>query len=138
MFWDLRYASISGKFTDFGSGIEAVVYVFPRINQQDQQIMTNPLGAAIFISPRLTRGMLSQVYIMNDPLNNFPNFKIAHIEQNLIIESLNNQGMNLPEFIYYQGIQGPIKIWEITYNGDEEIREEYLDIDPSKYLDWDL
>ena len=82
--------------------------------------------------------MLSQVYIMNDPLNNFPNFKIAHIEQNLIIESLNNQGMNLPEFIYYQGIQGPIKIWEITYNGDEEIREEYLDIDPSKYLDWDL
>jgi len=46
--------------------------------------------------------------------------------------------MNLPDFIYYQGIQGPIKIWEIEYTGNEKIRPEYLDTDASKYLSWKL
>jgi len=84
------------------------------------------------------RGMLVQTYILNDPFNKFSNFKLVHSEQNLIIESLNQQGMNLPEFIYYQGIQGPIKIWEIKYTGKEKIKQEYLDTDASKYLDWNL
>ena len=84
------------------------------------------------------RGMLAQVYIMNDPLDNFPNFELVHTESNLIVDSLEKQGMSLPDFVFYQGIQGPIKIWEITYTGEEEIREEYLDKDSSKYLDWKL
>ena len=46
--------------------------------------------------------------------------------------------MDLPEFIYYQGIQGPIKIWEIEYTGKEQIKDEYLDTDSYKYLDWKL
>ena len=46
--------------------------------------------------------------------------------------------MNLPEFVYYQGLQGPIKIWEIEYTGEEKIKEEYLDTDPTKYLTWEL
>jgi len=46
--------------------------------------------------------------------------------------------MNLPEFVYYQGVQGPIKIWSIKYNGDEKVNQEYLDTDASKYLNWQL
>jgi hypothetical protein len=82
--------------------------------------------------------MLVQKYILNDPFNNFPNFKIAHVEPNTIIADLNNQGMNLPEFVYYQGVQGPIKIWEIKYIGNEKVKQEYLDSDASKYLNWKL
>ena len=37
------------------------------------------------------RGMLSQKYILNDPLNNFPNFNLVHSEQNLIISILKYQ-----------------------------------------------
>ena len=133
---NLRYISVNGKFIDFGSGIEAVAYIFPRLNQEGQRIGSNQLGAAMYISPRLMRGMLSQIYILGDPLNNFPNFKLVHTESNLFIKSLNNQGMNLPELVYFRGIQGPIKIWEISYNGDEQIREEYIDTDYSKYIDW--
>ena len=77
---------------------------------------------------------------MNDPFNNFPNFKIAHVESDLIISSLRSQGMNLPEFVYYQGIRGPIKIWEIEYpegfSVDEKTKEKYLDRDSSKYVPW--
>jgi len=132
---NLRYVSIEGEFIDFNSGIEAAVFVFPRIMPNNQGLSQNPLGAVIYLSPRLVRGMMVQKYILNDPFDNFQNFKLVHTEQNLIVEDLNNQGMNLPEFIYYQGIQGPIKIWEIEYTGKEKIKEEYLDKDASKYID---
>jgi len=134
----LRYLMINdGEIIDFGSGIESCAFLFTKLNQA-QGISQNPIGAALFISPRLFRGMLSQVYILGDPLNKFPNFKLVHTEPNLIIESLNNQGMNLPDFIYFNGIQGPIKIWEVKYTGKEEIKEKYLGRDYTKYLDWKL
>jgi len=135
---DIRYLSISGEFIDFGSGIEAVAYIFPRIDQNTQGLTQNPIGAAMFLSPRLLRGMMVQKYILDDPFDKFPNFKIIHTESNLIAESLRSQGMDLPEFIYYQGIQGPIKIWEIEYTGREQIKEEYLSKNPDKYLSWKL
>ncbi len=135
---NLRYLYAGGEFIDFGSGIEACAYIFPRLLYQSQGLSSNPIGATMFISPRLMRGMFSQVYLLNDPLNNFPNFKLTHSEPNFIIDDLNHQGMNLPEIIFYSGIRGPIKIWEIEYTGQEQIKEEYLDKDYSKYIDWRL
>ena len=84
------------------------------------------------------RGFLSQVYIMDDKFNNFPDFELVHTESSLVINDLRNQGMPLPEFVYFNGIRGPIKIWEVKYTGKEEIKKEYLDIDATKYLDWEL
>jgi len=123
---------------DFESGIDATMYVFPKLNTNGDRVSSQPLGASMFISPRLMRGMMSQIYILNDPLNNFPNFNLTHTQDSLVVESLNQQGMDLPEFIYYQGTQGPIKIWEIEYTGNEEVKQEYLDVDYTKYLDWVL
>ena len=94
---NLRYLSIDGKFIDFKEGIEACAYIFPSVISQGQGLGQNPLGAAMFLSPRLMKGYLAQKYILNDPLNKFPNFKVVHNEPNLIVDSLNKQGMNLPE-----------------------------------------
>ncbi|MBS3124562.1 hypothetical protein J4437_08105, partial [Candidatus Woesearchaeota archaeon] len=136
---NLRYLSLSGKeFFDFKTGIEAVAYIFPKIIQEGQGINSNPIGAAMFISPRLFRGMLSNIYILNDPLKKFPNFELAYSEPNWIVDDLNRQGMNLPEFIFFQGVQGPIKIWEVKYTGNETIQEKYIDKDSSKYIGWQL
>lgn len=135
---ELRYLYIDEKFIDFNSGIEGCAYIMPRIVQDGQQIGSDPLGASMYLSPRLMKGFLAQKYLLNDPFDKFPNFKIVHSEPNLIIQSLNNQGMNLPEFVYFQGVQGPIKIWSIKYTGKEKIKQEYLDTDSSKYLDWKL
>jgi len=133
---ELRYLYISGQLIDFGSGIEATAFVFPRLDVSSGNVQLKEFGAALYISPRLMRGMFAQVYIMNDPLNNFPNFKLVHAEPTLIIADLRNQGMALPDFVYFNGIQGPIKIWEVEYTGKEQIKEEYLDRDETKYLDW--
>jgi len=134
----LRYLFIGGEFFDFGEGIEAAAYVFPRIDTQGQQASSNSLGAVMYLSPRLFRGMLAQIYLLKDPLGKYPNYKLVHTEPNLFIDNMNQQGMNLPDFVYYQGLQGPIKIWEIEYTGNEEIKEEYLDKDYTKYISWRL
>ena len=136
---NLRYLSVNGGFIDFESGMEGAAFIFPRIDQNSQGgISQNPLGAAMFISPRVMRGYLAQKYILDDPFEEFKNFNLVHTESNLIIDQLRAQGMDLPEFVYFQGLQGPIKIWEIEYIGNEEIKEEYLDKYSSKYLSWKL
>jgi hypothetical protein len=136
---NLRYLAVSeSDFMDFETGIEATAFLFPRIDSGAQGVSANPIGASMFISPRLMRGMMSQVYILGDPLENFPNFNLVHTQSNLIVENLKSQGMDIPELVYFQGIQGPIKIWEIEYTGKEETKEEYLDTDYTKYLDWVL
>jgi len=48
-------------------------------------------------------------------------------EDNFVIESLKQQNAEIGDFVYYQGFQGPIKIWEISYPEDIELKEEYLE-----------
>jgi len=74
----LRYLHIDGRIIDFGTGIEAAAFVFPSIAQQGGGISQNPIGATFFISPRLFRGMLAQIYIMDDPLDLYPNIKSSN------------------------------------------------------------
>jgi len=135
---NLRYLYVDGQFADYKTGIEATAYIFPRLDSASGGLTKNPIGAAMFLSPRLMRGMLAQIYILDDPLDNFPNFKLVHTESSLLTDDLRNQGLELPEFVYYGTIQGPIKIWEIEYTGKEQIKQEYLDTDYSKYISWQL
>ncbi|MBU2104461.1 MAG: hypothetical protein KKF67_01655 [Nanoarchaeota archaeon] len=134
----LRYLYYQGRFIDFETGIAGTADVIQKIDQASQGIEIDETGAVIYISPRVMRGMLAQKYLLNDPFKKFPNFEIEHVEQSIIVDSLNSQGLNLGEFVYYQGLMGPIKIWKINYSGNEQIKEEYLDTDSSKYLSWKL
>jgi len=134
---ELRYLHTKEEFIDFGSGIDATAFIYPRLDiTQANGVQVSELGAAFYISPRLMKGLLSQIYIMDDPLNNFPNFKLVRAEPSLIVSDLRAQGLALPDFVYFQGVQGPIKIWEIEYTGREEVKQEYLDTDYRPYIDW--
>ena len=136
----LRYAYFEKKFIDFGKGLEATAYIIPGISQSSQGISRDSTGAVIYISPRLMRGMLAQIYLLNDPFKNFTAFKIVHSEPNIIIDSLNSQGMALNEFTYFRGeLLGPIKIWEIDYTGNEKVNPVYLEtIAPRDMVSWEL
>ncbi len=124
----IRYLYYGGKIHDFKIGINATVYPIQRLYQDSTgAVQLDNLGAAIYVSPRVQRGLMGQIYILNDPFNKFANFKLAYTQPDPIIESINSQGnVKLGEFIYYQGIRGPIKIWDITYTGKEKVNEEYL------------
>src|SRR3989338_11206751 len=134
----LRYLEYNNKFVDFGSGLEGTIKIIQKIEVVNGQVKMDDFGSMIYISPRVMRGYFAQKYLLNDPFNKFLNFKLVHSEDNLIVSELKKQDVNLNEFIYYQGIQGPIKIWEIKYTGNEEKKQEYLDRDSSKYLSWEL
>ncbi len=130
----IRYVYFNGQFKDFGAGLEASV----RIIQNAESGQIDNLGALIYISPRVMRGYFAQKYLLDDPFNKFPNFKIAYTEPSLVVAQLRSQGVVVEDFVYYMGIQGPIKIWKINYTGREQFKEEYVDTDPSKYLSWEL
>jgi len=135
---NLRYLYIQEKLIDFGTGIEAAAFIFPKLISKDGSINKNEIGTALYLSPRIMRGMIAQVYLMDDPFNKFPNFKLAHKEPDSLINDLENQGIKLPDFVYFNKLHGPIKIWDIEYTGKEEIKEKYIDTDESKYVDWAL
>lgn len=134
----VRYLYFNKQFFDFKTGLNATVYIMQRVYQTNQGTRIDNTGALMYLSPRLMRGLMAQIYLLNDPFNKFPHFKLAHSESSLIIDSLNSQGANLNEFVLFGDVQGPIKIWNITYTGEEKIKEEYLDIDASKYINWSL
>lgn len=118
-YWvDLRYLSINGNIVDFGSGIEATAFVFPLL----QETQINPTGAALFLSPRNMRALWVKMYLLDET----ENFNLVHSESNEIINQLRRNGIKIGEFVYYGGFQGPIKIWEVNYTGEEIYNEEYV------------
>jgi hypothetical protein len=50
----------------------------------------------------------------------------VHTEDNLLIDSIKSQGAVVGDFVYYQGLQGPIKIWGITYPAGIKLNPDYL------------
>jgi len=126
----LRYVEVGGRIYDYKEGIEAGVKIIPNIVQSTKGLQVDSAGALIYLSPRVFNGLVGQLYILNDASGKYPDIKIAHTEDSQVVEILRNQGMQgLGEFVYYQGIQGPLKIWKVEYDKDVVVNEEFLSMD---------
>lgn len=127
---NLRYIYTNGKLYDFNSGLEAGIFVFPKIETDTSAgVKAVKDGAALYLSKRTINSRLVRLYLFNENSNYF---KLAHSEDNLIISDLKDQGMNLGEFVYYApagGFQGPIKVWEISYPSSIKLNQSYLDME---------
>jgi asparagine N-glycosylation enzyme membrane subunit Stt3 len=119
----LRYVYINGKLNDFNSGLDAGIFLYPKIESSSTGIKSNEIGAGLYLSPRTIHSSIAQLYLFGQDTNYF---KIAHIESNSVVSDLKNNGFYQGEFLYYQGFQGPIKIWEIKYPSDIKLNSEYL------------
>jgi len=122
----IRYLYFNNEFKDFGTGLNAVVYIIPLVQQSNQGIQIDNLGAGIYLSPKNMESLFAQLYLLNDPLGQYPTIKLAHSEPDPTIELLNNQGANLNEFVYFNGIRGPMKVWKVDYPSNILEREEFL------------
>ncbi|MFH1787600.1 MAG: STT3 domain-containing protein [archaeon] len=120
----LRYLYINGNLIDFQEGIEAGAFIFPRIDIQSGGANVNKIGAMFYLSSRTIHSQLARLYLFDQKSDYF---KLAHSEDNLFIKNLKAQGVDIGEFVYYQGFQGPIKIWEIQYHSDIKVNPEYLE-----------
>jgi dolichyl-diphosphooligosaccharide--protein glycosyltransferase len=112
----IRYVYYNGQIIDFKSGIEATFRVIPQVTQTTTgQVSVNQLGAGIYLSPRVSKTLFAKVYLMNDPLNEYPTIKKANFEDDYVITALKQQGMDIGEFAYFNGFIGPLKIWKVDY-----------------------
>ena len=122
----LRYVYMNNKLYDFKSGLDAGIFVYPKLDYQNGKLSVDKKGAAFYLSSRTVHSGLARLYLFNEPSNYF---KLVHTEPNWIIADLASQGLNVGDFVYYQGFQGPIKIWQISYPSDIKLNESYLSTD---------
>jgi len=117
----IRYLYINDRLYDFGKGIESVVYIFPSINQQQGGgIQLDPTGAMIYLSPKVAKSLYAQLYLLDDAFENYPTVKLVHTENSAVVSQIQTYNMTNSEFVYYNGLQGPIKIWETGYPDDTQ------------------
>ena len=116
------------KLLDFGGGLDAVIKIIPQVSQITGQggLQIDRIGAVVYLSPKVSKGLFAQLYLLGDPLKKYETLSIAHSEQDLIVDSLNKQGANLGEIIYFNGFRGPLKIWKVDYPSNILAREEFL------------
>lgn len=120
----LRFAYFDGKLYDFNSGLDAGIFLFPKLEQlSDGRVNINSIGALLYLGPRTIHSGIARLYLFDEKSNYF---KLAHTESDIFVNDLKQQGYNLGEFIYYQGIRGPIKIWKIEYPSDIKFNSDYL------------
>jgi len=121
----LKYMYYNNKLYDFKSGLDAGIFIYPQMKIEQNNVPSiNKIGALLYLSKRTIHSNLANLYLFN---KDSKNFKVAHIESNLIIENLKQQVPDIGEFVQYQGFQGPIKIWEINYPENIEFKKEYLE-----------
>lgn len=122
----LRYAydASSGEFFDFGSGVESGVFLFPYAILSGSNIQIDPAGAMLYLSKRTVKSQLARLYLYKEEN---PNFKLAHSEDDIVVEEIKRLNPSFQsDFIYYNEFRGPLRIWEINYPQDMKLKEEYL------------
>lgn len=131
-----RYA-FDGEFKDFGSGIEAGIFLMPRASISGSNIQLEEDGALLYLSERTAKSQFARLYLYKE---NNPNFKLVHTEEDFLIAQIKNQNPTFDhDLINYGGavtadgqinrgeIRGPIRIWEIHYPTNIQFKKEYLE-----------
>lgn len=121
----LRYAYVDGQFIDFGSGVDAGVFVYPRLIQRGGGYGIEKDGALIYLSNKTVKSQLARLYLYKE---DNPYFKLVHSEDNFLVEQIKSQNPGYPsDFVNYNGNTfGPIRIWEIRYPEGMQVKQEYL------------
>lgn len=118
---------------DLKTGIEAGVFIYPRISANSQGgIEVDRFGAMLYLSPKVVNTNLARLYLFGEQNSNFD---LANSQPDAFVEFLNSQGANLGDFAFYNEFRGPIKIWDVKYPSGMKVKEEYLQTEyPSELL----
>lgn len=122
----MRYLYYNGKLYDFKNGTNSGVYMIPQISQVSSGLQLDEEGALIYFSSRTIESLVAQLYLMNDPKEIYEGVELAHSEPDPLETYLEMYGgMNLNEFFYFNGLRGPLKIWEVNPSEDIIALEEF-------------
>ncbi|MEM4181805.1 MAG: STT3 domain-containing protein [Candidatus Pacearchaeota archaeon] len=123
----IKHIYRDGEIFSFEKGIDSLIYFIPLIDEKQGKIVDS--GAIIYLSPRTFNSLMGRLYILNDPYNEYPTIKKAHFEDDPVVAYFKQFYPGLNEFIWYQGIRAPLKIWKVEYPEDTPVYKEFLDPD---------
>jgi len=124
----IKYIYFNNQLVNFGEGIESIVQIIPGVSVSNNNVQLDNLGAVIYLSEKVSKSLFAQLYLMNDPLKSYSTLKLVHSEDDFVVKSLKEQGVQLGDFVYYQGLRGPIKIWEVSYPENVITHQEFIDV----------
>ncbi len=101
----IRYLYQSDMLKDFGTGINATVYVYPNVYSSGAGQQFDQDGAVMYLSERTKDSLVAKLYLMNDVENEYEELDLVYDE------------FDYPFPFYYGGFRGPIKIFRV--NTDE-------------------
>lgn len=120
----------SGKMISFDIGLNAVANIIPRVSQTgDGKISLDRTGAMVYLSPRVFNSLLGKVYVLNDPYNEYAGLKIADSEDNQAVKYFKQIWGLTDDFIYFGGLQAPLKIWKVDYPLGTITHKEFFNSD---------
>lgn len=123
----LKQVYFNGELHTFTEGLDSAIIILPAVASTAQGQYIENMGAVMYLSSKTKDSLFSQMYLMDDPSNKFPTISLVHSEPDPLIESIQNQGATIGDFLFYQGqIKGPIKIWEVDYPENIIFHEEFL------------
>jgi len=124
----LRYAYADDKLIDFGTGLEAGVFLMPRVLQGNGGgANIEKDGALLYLSSKTVKSQVARLYLYEEQ-NQY--YTLAHTEEDYVVSQVKagvaGQNMAVKDFVYFNGFRGPIKIWKINYPSNMKVKEEYL------------
>ncbi|MDO8467773.1 MAG: STT3 domain-containing protein [Nanoarchaeota archaeon] len=121
----LQYIYVENKLINFESGLHAGIFIYPSLEiNSNGQAGINNIGASLYLSNRTVDSSIAQLYLFG---RSPEGFKLAHTEESPVVKNIKDQLNFEGDFIYYQGLQGPIKIWDISYPKNITYHPEYLE-----------
>lgn len=117
------FAYKNSQYKIYLRDIGANALVIPRLVQGSQGLQIMGDGAMIYLSNRTSNSNIARLYILNQ-VN--PNYRLVHSEDDLIVSQIKSQSLTTSDFIMFDGLRGPIRIWEIRYPSDVSYKDEYL------------
>lgn len=127
----LRYA-FEDHFIDYGKGVKSGYFMIPRIVQNGNGYQVDKDGTLLYLSERTVNSQLAKFYLYNLKDDNF---KLVHSQDDFFVEKLKRQTNLKSDFVVFQGVRGPIRIWEVNYPSGLSVNPDYLLLDfPNKNL----
>lgn len=125
IFIPVRYLHSEGKTIDYGGGLNATIVMIPKVN--DAQTGIDKMGAVIYLSPKVSKSLLAQIYLLGNIKGRYSEFKLAHTEPDFYISYLKSMGLDVGDFVYVAGnLRGPIKIWKVSPDENILTHKEFL------------
>jgi len=97
----------------------------PSLSNSNQNIQIVDSGALFYLSERTVKSQLARLYLYKESNSNFI---LVNSEEDFLVSQIKSQGLSDSDFVYYGGIRGPIRIWEIKYPESVKVNPEYLEV----------